>query len=264
MEKILCKSCRSTQIQNKKKQLCSECVFKLNHEGKSRQEVYSERSKSKVIGFKSKKEYSDFCKKQDKYNDKLNKISNIKNLKNLEDLENPKTLDMIDKMELQDMFLKNIQNQNKAEQEAKEEISFRKRFKNSKLFKLKPGKSYKIKKTKNQHEIDIRYRLACIEMDYIEEKVCTGCLRYQGGDIKLSHSHIISREDCKRIGKPELIYDRDNITYHCMDFGENEGCHRKHESKNYTIMSKLCDFSKNIEFIKLNNIDLYNKITYGK
>lgn len=40
--------CGSHYIQNKKYWLCPECVFKKNHSGKSRAEVYKERSKKKT------------------------------------------------------------------------------------------------------------------------------------------------------------------------------------------------------------------------
>lgn len=39
--------CGSHFIQNRTKWLCSECVFKLNHQGKTRVQVYKERSKPK-------------------------------------------------------------------------------------------------------------------------------------------------------------------------------------------------------------------------
>jgi hypothetical protein len=41
---IPCKDCKkSFFIQNKNKHLCSDCVFKRNHEGKSKADVYRER-----------------------------------------------------------------------------------------------------------------------------------------------------------------------------------------------------------------------------
>ena len=44
---ILCKGCGNTFfIQNKTHHLCSECSFKRNHGGKSRREVYLERSRA--------------------------------------------------------------------------------------------------------------------------------------------------------------------------------------------------------------------------
>lgn len=43
-----CKECGSPYIQNKTLQLCGECVYKKNHEGKSRQEVLHEKRKNSV------------------------------------------------------------------------------------------------------------------------------------------------------------------------------------------------------------------------
>jgi len=43
-----CKGCGSIYIQNKRLQLCSECVYKKNHSGKSRKEVYIERKENKL------------------------------------------------------------------------------------------------------------------------------------------------------------------------------------------------------------------------
>ena len=52
MEIGVCKQCgRETFIQNKTKCLCSECVYKNNHGGKSRFEVAKEKQMSKPIKF---------------------------------------------------------------------------------------------------------------------------------------------------------------------------------------------------------------------
>lgn len=115
---------------------------------------------------------------------------------------------------------------------------------NKKIESKKPIK----KLSGKQAVIQAKYILAVADMDYTQEKVCSGCLRYQGGEIKLSHSHIISRQDCHNIGKPELIYEPENITYHCMDFGNHKGCHSKWEST--TNRSLLLDYSKNIEVVR--------------
>ena len=50
----ICSGCENdTIIQNKKYNLCSECVFKKNHDGKSKEEIYKERADKKP-----KKEYN--------------------------------------------------------------------------------------------------------------------------------------------------------------------------------------------------------------
>lgn len=129
----------------------------------------------------------------------------------------------------------------------------------SNLFSKKKQKSV-IRVSDEQKEINAKYKQVCIEIDGEREPMCTGCGRYQGGSIILSHSHLISREDCKRIGRPELIYAKKNITLHCIDFMGNIGCHRKWESKIKETMADLLDFEKNIEYIVSVSIDLFNKI----
>lgn len=44
----LCVRCGKLPIQNKFKKLCSECIFKENHEGLSKAEYYKKRSKNKA------------------------------------------------------------------------------------------------------------------------------------------------------------------------------------------------------------------------
>ena len=43
---------------------------------------------------------------------------------------------------------------------------------------------------------------------------CTGCGR---SDVPLSHSHIIPRSR-----RPDLVTDKNNITYHCLDTNEGK------------------------------------------
>jgi len=42
----ICKQCFTSKLVNAKS-ICSDCTFRNNHDGKSRQEIYSERSKTK-------------------------------------------------------------------------------------------------------------------------------------------------------------------------------------------------------------------------
>ncbi len=189
--------CNSHYIQNKKHHLCSDCVFKKNHNGKSRNEVMNEKMKKRVLS-------------EEEHSFSQNKI-NQDNIKEIDE---------------------------------KEEKQF---FDKERGIKKFITTNSPIKKLTKQTLIDALYKHIIIDMDYVEEKVCRGCLQYQGGNIKLSHSHIISRADCKRIGKPELIYDRRNITYHCMSFAEHVGCHSKWE--NPTQRSLLEDYQMNIDFI---------------
>lgn len=125
---------------------------------------------------------------------------------------------------------------------------------------IKPKKLYRFKISKKQQEIKKLLYIAYSEIDNERQPICTGCNKYQGGDIRLSHSHIISQADCKAIGKPELIYDKRDITFHCLDFGNNVGCHRKWESKDPKIMSTLLDYETNMAFINNVSKALFNKI----
>lgn len=266
-----CTRCdKETIIQNKKHGLCGECVYKKNHGGKSRQEVYKERSDKKAFdhisnAMKVGTTYKSEIKSGDEVVNEFNK--NVRNW--LGDEEGKK----------------NELNQNIAEQKAIEEEGLNRflstngekgfiiidddpspnqsKEKTNKYYEATIKKRVGIKRSKpkqvskKQAEINHFYKLACIDMDYTTEPVCTGCLRYQGGDIKLSHSHIISREDCKRIGREDLIYSRDNLTYHCLDWNERFGCHRKWE--NPKQRTSLDDYQKNIEYIKSISKELYLK-----
>jgi 3-methyladenine DNA glycosylase AlkD len=306
--KSTCTGCDNvTFIQNKKYQLCGECVYKKNHNGKSRQEVQLKKAQEK-----DQKKHFDIMSNAMKVGTTYR--SKIKSGEEVVD-QFIKTVNNFGLI-LDEEALKNIHNQDAAEQKEKEEFSnlegfiewsnrYNKEYigkrltkeniekafqeldshygkpnvefvfpdengkvesvfdkierveKNIKKNKLKRSKPKQV--SKKQAEINHNYKLTCIDMDYTTEPVCTGCLKYQGGDIKLSHSHIISREDCKRIGRPDLIYQRENLTYHCMDFGDNVGCHGMWE--NPTEREYLTDYQKNIEYIKSISEELYLKYT---
>lgn len=138
----------------------------------------------------------------------------------------------------------------KKRQQIKDSLQKKKDYNKARLIPMN-------KRSDKEVIIQQKYALALMDIDYIREKVCSGCLRYQGGDVRLSHSHIISRADCKAIGKPELIYDPDNIAYHCLDFGEHKGCHPKWENK--TKRYFLTDYGWNIIYIRKVAPELYEK-----
>lgn len=51
--KGICRECgKETYIQNKTKQMCSKCIFKSTHDGKSKNEVYIERKNKTPKKFK--------------------------------------------------------------------------------------------------------------------------------------------------------------------------------------------------------------------
>ena len=206
-------ACNSLYIQNKKYHLCADCVYEKNHGGKSRQQVQMEKQKVKhsqpIIG--------------DDEEGRMNAI---------------KQAQVTDFDEGEVRFGQMLEKQVRGEQ-------LKSYLKTTSAPKVKKPI---IKVSSKQSFIDREYKKTCIEMDYTEEKVCSGCLRHQGGDIKLSHSHVISRQDCHNIGKPELIYDRENLRYHCMNFGHNKGCHSKWE--NPTQRTTLDDYQRNIKYIE--------------
>jgi hypothetical protein len=118
---------------------------------------------------------------------------------------------------------------------------------NSRSGKKKKKKTIR-KKSEKQKLIDKEYKAVLRKIDYTRKKVCSGCGKKESAIIKLSHSHIISRSDCKRIGRPELIYDERNITYHCLDWLDHEGCHRKWEDPKKR--KTLLDYERNIKIIE--------------
>lgn len=111
-----------------------------------------------------------------------------------------------------------------------------------------------------QKEINKDLKEVYAEIDSEREPICSGCNMRQGGNIVLSHSHVISQKECKQIGRVDLITDKQNIVFHCLDFGGHVGCHRIHETKRASIMNQLLDFEKNLSFIKSVSIELYNRI----
>lgn len=73
------------------------------------------------------------------------------------------------------------------------------------------------------------------------------CTAYPMGDYYLiDHSHTISRDRCKKLGKPELIYDPDNIQ-HCSRVAHEEW-------DNYSPkMLRHANWQKRMDFIKLHD-----------
>jgi hypothetical protein len=229
--------CTSHYIQNKRYHLCSNCVYKKKHGGKSKQQVAIEKQKEKRVNLQSNKAVGSLLK----------------------ELLTPIDTESINKWDAQEaIFLANRKAQDNI---TETEDAGEKKFRES-LEKKKTKYKGVRKISSNQAEINRLYILTCKDIDYIREKVCSGCLRYQGGNVKLSHSHLISRQDAKRIGKPELIYETQNIVYHCMDFAGNVGCHKKWE--NPTLRDSLKDYEENMKVIKKLAPELYQKYVVQK
>lgn len=108
-----------------------------------------------------------------------------------------------------------------------------------------------------QELINIKYYEMLKIFDAETPKVCAGCGKHEG-TVVLSHSHIISRNDCKGYGMPELIYSKNNIQYLCLSIGDNHiGCHEKWENKKYR--RQLNCYQDNINYISQINSKLYFK-----
>lgn len=253
-------NCNSIHIQNKKYNLCGECVFKKSHGGKSKQEVYQERADKKpkkIYQFKNKK--IGLPTSYEKVKGGLNTIHINTNS------EERYVQDEISRQNEISQNLAELEARREAKQNGEvfnleefEEKNFIERVREvNKIFpKTKKQKSIK-QVSEKQAPIERAYRLTCVDMDHTTEPFCTGCGKYQGGDIKLSHSHLISRADCKRIGRPDLISERENLKYHCIDFGMNKGCHGKWENPNER--QTLLDYEENITYIKSVSPEMYLK-----
>ena len=81
---------------------------------------------------------------------------------------------------------------------------------------------------------------------------CTGCGRNHL-DVPLSHSHIIPRSR-----RPDLVTDKNNITYHCLDTNGRQGCHTMWEG---IERDKLLDYHRNMEYILEKDTEYYFLIT---
>lgn len=108
----------------------------------------------------------------------------------------------------------------------------------------------------SQATIDYRLKLAYQKIDSEREPVCQGCGR---GDKPLSHSHTISRKRCKDLGKPELIYDVNNIELEC--FGSSADCHYIWENTSVENRMKLNNFDRKLEYIRLHDPERYRTIS---
>lgn len=116
-------------------------------------------------------------------------------------------------------------------------------------------KAYTIKKqSSKQKEINKHLKEVYIEMDRITKRICVGCGK-KHGEVRLSRSHIISQSDCKKIRRPELIYDSNNIQYLCLSVGKR-GCHEIWED---TDRNTLLCYTDNMKYIRSISEEMYNK-----
>jgi len=101
-----------------------------------------------------------------------------------------------------------------------------------------------------QGQINKKIRRAYKEIALERGKYCSGCGR---ADVPLSHSHLIPRSR-----RADLVFDKANITYHCLSFGERKGCHEIWESRD---RDKLLDYHKNLEYILEMDTEYYFILT---
>lgn len=113
-----------------------------------------------------------------------------------------------------------------------------------------------LKKSNKQAAIDYQLRKTYEQIDSEREPVCTGCDR---GDKPLSHSHTISRNRCKQIGKPELIYDKANIEIEC--FGSSTSCHDIWEYESITKRMQLNNFEGKMRYIEQHDPEQFVSMT---
>ena len=90
------------------------------------------------------------------------------------------------------------------------------------------------------------------KIDMERDPYCEGC----GATHSLSRAHIISRARAKMIGRPELIFDMNNIVYLCM--GSSDSCHVIWDDKPKEAKKLLC-YEKMVAFIKENDKEQYRK-----
>ena len=103
-----------------------------------------------------------------------------------------------------------------------------------------------------QREINKRIKKAYNELKDERGHYCTGCGR---ADVPLSHNHLIPRIRC---GRTYLVWDKRNITYHCLSMDGRRGCHEIWESMD---RHKLLDYHKNLEYILEVDTEYYFIIT---
>ena len=103
-----------------------------------------------------------------------------------------------------------------------------------------PLKRYKgvNKKTPKQRSSELNMHKVYHTKRINDDHFCTGC----GAHSNLTHSHIISRID------KELKSDSRNITYHCANTFDNDGCAFNWEQVG--IRATLLDYKRNMEFIE--------------
>ena len=202
-----CKKCGSIKpIVNRKHLMCNECNFERRN-GKTREEVYFERSKLRAEGEPKKK------------------IVDRKQIGSGNDISKLKKKFSINKISSKGKY----------------------RCSNGDLIS----------------QVDLNRRMAEVKdrLQYEREPICQATGR---NDFPLSWSHTISVARCKEIGKTELCYSPDNLElegYHERS-SNNVAGHNIWEDSDWEEKSKLLNFGRKLEFIRIHDPEAYNKIPY--
>jgi len=104
--------------------------------------------------------------------------------------------------------------------------------------------------SKKQSAINRELKKVYQDLENERGHYCTGC---GSSTYPLSHSHLIPRSR-----RGDLITDKRNITYHCMDTADRVGCHTIWEG---VERYKLLDYHRNIEYVLEVDTEYYFLIT---
>lgn len=105
-------------------------------------------------------------------------------------------------------------------------------------------------KSIRQKEIETSLNKVYSNMDSDLDKSCSGC---GSSIVSLTHSHIIPRSR-----RRDLITERDNITYHCID------CHNIWEHGPDNLRKLMKDYNNNMNYIQSVDREYYNLLTLEK
>ena len=106
-------------------------------------------------------------------------------------------------------------------------------------------------KSISKKQSSVNNKLKKVYKEIAEERghYCSGCGR---SDVRLIHSHLIPRSR-----RPDLVTDKNNITYHCLDSIDRKGCHTIWEgNKRFSLL----DYHRNMLYILQVDSEYYNLI----
>lgn len=188
-------------IVNKKHYLCDACNYKRLHHGKSKEDVYAERAKSKGLqGTYEKRPPVD-----------LGSIKGVTKASKIKQVSDKDKFRCSDGTIVSQMLIKR------------------------------------------------KYAEACDKIKQTRPAMCQGTGRW---DVPLSFSHTISQDDCKKLGKTELIWDERNIELEGFEAPTSnpEMAHNIWEVGSIEKKIMLLNFDRKVEFIKEHDPVGYNKL----